>query len=57
LEKDEFGFIITDLKQETSKAGIFAAGDCVRKSLYQVVSACSDGAIAADSAHKYILGS
>jgi len=55
LEKDEFGFIITDQALISSKVGIFAAGDCIRKSLYQVVSACSDGAVAADSAHKYLL--
>jgi len=55
LEKDEFGFIITDQVLKTSREGIFAAGDCIRKSLYQVVSACSDGAVAADSAHKYLL--
>jgi len=55
LEIDESGFVVTDLAMNTSKKGIFACGDCIRKSLYQVVSACSDGATAADSAHKYLL--
>lgn len=55
LEKDEFGFIITDQAMHTSRAGIFACGDCVKKSLYQVVNACGEGAAAADSAHKYLL--
>ncbi|MCX5700321.1 MAG: thioredoxin-disulfide reductase [Candidatus Omnitrophica bacterium] len=55
LEIDEFGFIITRPEMATSRRGIFACGDCIRKSLYQVVSACSDGATAADSAHKYLL--
>jgi thioredoxin reductase (NADPH) len=55
LEMDELGFIITDHQMLTSKEAIFACGDCRKKSLYQVVTATSDGAIAADSAHKYLL--
>ena len=38
----------------TSEEGVFACGDCRKKSLYQVITACADGAIAADSAYKYI---
>ena len=55
LETDESGFIITDQSMRASREGIFACGDCVSKSLYQVVSACGEGAVAADSAHKYLL--
>ena len=55
LNLDELGFIITDRKLISSCAGIFACGDCVNKPLYQVVTACGEGALAADSAHKYIL--
>ncbi|MBP7215730.1 MAG: thioredoxin-disulfide reductase [Candidatus Omnitrophica bacterium] len=55
LHLDAHGFIITDQTMQTSLSGVFACGDCRQKSLYQVVSACSDGAIAADSAHKYLL--
>lgn len=55
LEIDEFGFIITDRSMSASKEGVFACGDCVSKSLYQVVNACGEGAVAADSAHKYLL--
>jgi len=55
LETDAFGFIITDQQMLTSKPGIFACGDCIKKGLYQVVSSCGDGATAADSAHKYLL--
>jgi len=54
LKLDEAGFIITDENMATSEEGIFAAGDCRKKGLSQVVTACSDGAIAADSAYKYI---
>lgn len=55
LSMDELGFIIVDSEMKTSQAGVFAAGDCCRKGLYQVITACGDGASAADSAHKYIL--
>jgi thioredoxin reductase (NADPH) len=55
LDSDDFGFIITDQEMRASKAGVFACGDCRKKSLYQVVTACGEGAAAADSAYKYII--
>lgn len=55
LQLDAIGFIITDHTMKTSRDGIFACGDCRSKSLYQVINACGEGAVAADSAHKYIL--
>jgi thioredoxin reductase (NADPH) len=55
LNMDESGFIITDQDLRTSRQGIFACGDCRKKSLYQVINACAEGAVAADSAHKYLL--
>lgn len=55
LNTNETGFIITHHDLETSLKGIFACGDCREKSLYQVVNACGDGAVAADSAYKYLL--
>lgn len=55
LETDPNGFIITDQEMRSSKEAVFACGDCRKKSLYQVVSACGDGAVAADSAYKYLL--
>ncbi|MEZ5334991.1 MAG: thioredoxin-disulfide reductase [Methanolobus sp.] len=54
VEKIGAGFIVTDDKMESSVAGIFAAGDCRRTSMWQVVTAVSDGAVAAISAHEYI---
>jgi thioredoxin reductase (NADPH) len=54
LKLDGAGFIITDEAMLTSEDGIFACGDCRRKSLYQVITACGDGAIAAESVYKYI---
>ncbi len=55
IEMDEAGFIITDQQMQTSREGIFACGDCRKKSLYQVITACGEAAVAADSAHKYLL--
>lgn len=54
LEKDKAGYIITDENMSTSISGLFCAGDVRAKPLRQIVTACSDGAIAAFSAEKYI---
>jgi len=54
LLMDEAGFIISDDSMVTSVEGVFACGDCRKKSLYQVINACGDGAVAADSAYKFI---
>lgn len=42
----ERGFIPVNALMESSVPGLFAAGDIVKKDLRQVVTACSDGAIA-----------
>jgi len=55
LKLDETGFIITGEDMSTSQEGIFACGDCRKKTLYQVITACGDGAVAADSAYKYLV--
>ncbi len=54
VEMDERGYIITDDDMKTNIEGVFAAGDIRRKSLRQVVTAASDGAIAAFIAELYI---
>ncbi len=54
LQMDDAGFIAADDSMATSVEGIYACGDCRKKSLYQVVNACGDGAVAADSAYKFI---
>lgn len=51
---DEKSYIITDNNLETAVSGIFAAGDVRKKGLRQVVTAASDGSIAAISIQKYI---
>lgn len=55
VKKNSSGFILTNEKLETSIPGIYAAGDCRDTSIWQVVTAVADGAIAAVSAHEYIL--
>lgn len=55
LHLDESDFIITDQDMKTSRDGVYACGDCRKKSLYQVVNACGEAAVAADSVHKYLL--
>ncbi|MBI5286980.1 MAG: thioredoxin-disulfide reductase [Deltaproteobacteria bacterium] len=54
VEKDRNSFIIANQKMETSRKGIFAAGDCRVTPLRQVSTAVGDGAIAAFMASKYI---
>jgi thioredoxin reductase (NADPH) len=54
LNMEEGGFIISDENMLTSAPGVFACGDCRKKGLYQVINACGDGAVAADSAYKFI---
>ena len=51
---DEDGYIIADQDMKTSAEGLFACGDCIRKSLRQVITACGDGATASNSAELYI---
>jgi thioredoxin reductase (NADPH) len=51
---DKFGFIKTDDEMKTTVKGIYGAGDITDKKLRQIVTACSDGAIAANSAAKYV---
>lgn len=54
LPKDEAGYIETNENMETMIPGLFAAGDVRSKSFRQVVTAVSDGAIAAHSAAEII---
>ncbi len=48
------GYVEVDEQMRTSDEGVFAAGDITVKKLRQVVTATSDGAIAAQAAFEYI---
>lgn len=54
VEMDRYGYILTNDNMETNLPGVYAAGDLRPKILRQVVTAVSDGAIAATSAEKYV---
>lgn len=54
VELDGYGYIIAGEDCRTSRAGIFAAGDCRTKQLRQLVTAAADGAVAATNACRYI---
>ena len=54
LALDGNGYIIADESTRTSIDGVYAAGDVRTKTLRQVVTAVSDGAIAADCAEQYV---
>ncbi|WP_292378673.1 thioredoxin-disulfide reductase [Methanosarcina sp. UBA289] len=54
VEKNKEGFIKTDNFLETSKKGIYAAGDCRDTPIWQLVAAVRDGALAATTASLYI---
>ena len=45
----EDGYIVVDSKMKTNLDGIYACGDIIKKDLYQIVTASSEGAIAASN--------
>ncbi len=51
---DRMGNIEVDQGMQTKINGIFGAGDVVTKELRQIVTACADGAIAAQNALSYV---
>ncbi len=54
VKRSEDGYIIADKEMDTSREGVFACGDCRKKNLRQIVTACGDGATAAFSAQHYV---
>lgn len=54
VELTENGYLVTDMNQKTSVDGVYGAGDICVKNLRQVVTAVSDGAVAATSMEKHI---
>ena len=54
LELDRNGYIVADESTQTSIKGVYAVGDVRTKALRQVVTAVSDGAVAAHFAEEYM---
>lgn len=54
VELNPQGYVVTDRDQKTNLDGVYAAGDICVKNLRQVVTAVSDGAIAATSLERYL---
>ncbi len=54
VARSEQGYLITDIDQQTNVSGVFAAGDVCVKNLRQVVTAVSDGAVAATSLERVV---
>jgi len=49
---DEKGYVLVDENMETKESGLFACGDIIKKDLYQIITAASEGAIAGYNASK-----
>jgi len=54
IATDERGCIVTNENMETNVPGIYAAGDVRSKTLWQIVTAVADGAVAAFDLEKYL---
>ncbi|MBQ8343930.1 MAG: thioredoxin-disulfide reductase [Clostridia bacterium] len=54
IDVDSYGYVIADESTKTNIEGVFVAGDVRTKALRQVVTAASDGAVAAHYAEEYI---
>lgn len=55
IKLDEKGYIKTDSKMQTNIKGVFACGDIISEGFRQVITACGDGAKAAEGAMGYII--
>lgn len=54
LDLDSHGYILADEQCATNIAGVYAAGDVLAKELRQIITAASDGALAATNAEAYV---
>ena len=52
---NENGYILANENMATNIPGVFVAGDIRKTPLRQIITACADGAIAAESAIKYLM--
>lgn len=56
LQLDNAGYIVAGEDTHTNIPGVYAAGDVRTKTLRQIVTAVSDGAVAASEAEQYLSG-
>lgn len=54
MQLDSYGYADSDEACTTKTEGIFVAGDCRKKSVRQLTTACADGSVAALAACRYI---
>lgn len=54
VDRDAQGYVVTDDRMATKTPGLYVAGDARAKPLRQIVTAASDGAIAATSVSAYL---
>lgn len=45
---DQDGYVEVNQNYETKIKNIYAVGDCIKKDLYQIITACNDGAVVAN---------
>jgi thioredoxin reductase (NADPH) len=55
ITMSQAGYVLSNESMQTNIPGVFAAGDLRQKPLLQLVTAASDGAVAAVSAQRYIV--
>lgn len=55
VDMDASGYILADETTQTNLSGVFAVGDLRRKPLRQIVTAASDGAVAAHFIEEYLI--
>ncbi|MBD3246418.1 MAG: NAD(P)-binding protein [Candidatus Omnitrophica bacterium] len=56
VDTDKGGFILTDQEMATSRTHIWSCGDCRKRPLRQLITAASEGAIAALSVYRSLRG-
>lgn len=54
IDTNDYGHIITNDKMQTNIQGVFAGGDVRNTNLRQIITACSDGAVASVSINEYL---
>ena len=54
VELDDKGYVLSNEQMETNIQSVFVCVDVRQKEMRQIITACADGAVASNSANKYI---